>query len=162
MRSIDIRIVPPDDCDLHMLIGKLDRELLTLYPAEGIFGVDFSDPKALEMTFCVAYMNGTPAGCGALRPLGEELGELKRFYVEETFRGKGIASVLLETVENIARQAGIAAIRLETGPMQPAAIGLYLKFGYREIKPYGEYVGCEHSYCMEKQIPADQKAMNTR
>ena len=152
MRTIDIRVVPPDDKDLHSLIGKLDEYMLTLYPAEGIFAVDFNDPSVNRMTFCVAYINGTAAGCGAIKPLGGGVAEIKRFFVESSFRGRGIASLILEFLEGKAREAGIMRMRLETGPKQPEAIGLYRKFGYREIEAYGEYAGCEHSYCMEKAL----------
>jgi putative acetyltransferase len=78
--------------------------------------------------------------------------ELKRFFVEQSFRCKGIASMLLDSIECVAKERGIGVIRLETGPRQPAAIGLYRKFGYSEIESYGEYAGCEHSYCMEKKL----------
>lgn len=152
MRTIEIKTVTPTDRDLHALIDRLDRELLTLYPAQGIFGVDFNDPKVYEMTFCVAYACGTPAGCGAFKPLGEGVAELKRFYVESSFRNKGIASLILDHIEHAAKKAGIAVMRLETGPRQPAAIALYRKYGYRQIALYGEYTGCEHSYCMEKRL----------
>lgn len=152
MRAIELKVVPPDNADLQLLIEKLDAEMDKLYPAEGIFGVDFTNPRVAEMTFCVAYVNSTPAGCGALKPLGGGTAELKRFFVESSFRGRGIASLILDFVEGKAREAGISVMRLETGPKQPDAIGLYRKFGYREIEAYGEYVGCEHSYCMEKKL----------
>ncbi len=152
MRTIEIKTVPPTDPDLHMLIERLDRELLTLYPAEGIFGVDFNDPAVREMTFCVAYACGTPAGCGGFKPLEEDVAELKRFYVESSFRSKGIASLILEYIESAAKESGVKVMRLETGPKQPAAIALYRKFGYRQIECYGPYAGCEHSLCMEKPL----------
>lgn len=69
MGALEIKQIPPENRDLHALIESLDKDLLRLYPAQGIFGVDFSDPKVKEMTFCVAYLNGAPAGCGGLRPL---------------------------------------------------------------------------------------------
>jgi putative acetyltransferase len=152
MRTIELKLVLPDDKDLQCLISSLDKELLTLYPAEGIFGVDFLDPKVSEMTFCVAIVNGTPAGCGALKPLDGNVAELKRFFVVKPFRGKGIASAVLDYIEGVAKDRGIVVIRLETGPRQPEAIGLYRKFGYNEIEPYGQYIGCQYSYCMEKDL----------
>lgn len=153
MEAYEIKIVPPDDADLHSLIALLDEEMLTLYPSEGIYGVDFSDPKVLEMTFCVAYAGGKPAGCGALKPLGPGTAELKRFFVNKRFRGRGMASLILNFIEEKAREAGVRLIRLETGPKQPAAIGLYGKFGYVPTELYGEYTNSEYSYCMEKELP---------
>jgi putative acetyltransferase len=152
VHRLEIQEVPPDHPDLQQLIRQLDAELLTLYPAEGIFGVDFSHPSVAAMTFCVAYSDGVAAGCGALRPLAQGSAELKRFYVDPVLRGRGIATRLLGYLESKARQAGVASLRLETGPKQPAAIALYRKCGYTEIEAYGEYVGCPHSYCMEKSL----------
>ena len=150
---MDIRIVSPEDHDLHALIECLDAELLQIYPAQGIFSVDFSNPKVKEMTFCVAYLNKTPVGCGGLRSLDDQIAELKRFFVISTCRGRGVASAILDFLERQAGQQGFSVIRLETGPKQPEAIGLYRKFGYKEIEAYGEYTGCVYSYCMEKRLP---------
>lgn len=152
MRTIDLRVVPPHDADLQALVRSLDGELGLLYPAEGIFGVDFSDPAVRDMTFCMAYVGATPAGCGALRPLGGGVAELKRFFVERPFRNRGIASLILRFIEEKAAEAGVHTVRLETGPRQPEAIGLYRKFGYKEIPLFGEYVNSEHSCCMEKKL----------
>lgn len=152
MGELEIREVAPEDRDLHALIEKLDEELLRRYPAEGIFGLDFSDPKVKEMTFCVAYAGGRPVGCAGLRPLDETAAELKRMYVEPEYRGRGVASAILKYIEGKAVERGFGLIKLETGPKQPEAIGLYKKLGYRQIELFGEYVGCVHSYCMEKEL----------
>jgi GNAT superfamily N-acetyltransferase len=152
MDTLEIKTVSPEDRDLRALIDHLDRELLQLYPAQGIFGVDFSDPKVREMTFCVAYMNGVPAGCGGLRPLEGGAAEIKRMYVEPEYRGRGVASAILRFIEGKAKERGFSLLKLETGPKQPEAIGLYKKSGYAETESYGEYVGCIHSYCMKKRL----------
>jgi putative acetyltransferase len=161
MESIDIRIVEPDNPDLHRLIDKLDEGLLQLYPAEGIFGVDFGDPKVADMVFCVAYIGQQAVGCGALRPLGAEAAglaaELKRFFVDAAYRRRGIAKRLLDFLEQQASAMGFETILLETGPKQPEAIALYRQFGYLEIESYGDYAGCPHSYCMEKQLTQSNK-----
>jgi GNAT superfamily N-acetyltransferase len=152
MAELEIKEVTPVDRDLHALIEKLDEDLLRRYPAQGIFGVDFSDPKVKEMTFCVAFMDGKPAGCGGLRPLGDGVAELKRMYVEPEYRGRGVASVIVKYIEGKAVERGFVLMKLETGPKQPEAIGLYSKHGYKHIEAYGEYAGCVHSFCMEKEL----------
>ena len=152
MEIIDIKIVPPNDIGLHELIKALDSELLQLYPAQGIFGVDFTNPQVSKMTFCVAYLKDSIAGCGGLRPLAENAAELKRFYVRPEFRGRGVASGILRFLENQAKVQGFLSIKLETGPKQPEAIGLYRKFGYTEIEAYGEYIGSIYSYCMGRTL----------
>ena len=152
MNALKICQVSPEDADLHVLIAELDRVLLVHYAREYIFAVDFSDAKVRAMTFCVAYLDGRPAGCGALRPLDGEVAELKRFFVSPAFRRRGVASAVLGFLEGEARRQGFSRIKLETGWKLPEAIALYKRFGYQDAAPYGEYIGSVQSYCMEKEL----------
>lgn len=152
MHSVTIRWALPDDAQLRELIHKLDQDLLTRYPPEEIFGMDFEDPGILEAVFAVAEVNGQPAGCAALRPLGGRMLEMKRVYVADAFRKRGVASALIRFLEGWAVRQGYAAIRLETGAAQPESLGLYAKFGYKAIERYGAYVHCPSSLCFEKTL----------
>lgn len=144
--------VGADHEDLHGLIEKLDREIGEMYPAEGIFGVDFSDPMVHEMVFVVAYRGNQPVGCGGIRPLDADSVELKRFFVDRKHRGQGIASSVLVYLEGVARDRGYRLVKLETGPKQPEAIALYEKYGYRQIPLFGDYNDSRYSVCYEKAI----------
>lgn len=150
MMNVVLKEVNPKNNDLHELIFKLDSEMLKKYPEEGIFGLDFNDPKVNEVVFVVAYINDYPVGCGGIRPLDSNSVELKRFYVDSEFRKKGIASKILLFLENKAKSIGYNSIKLETGPLQPESIALYRKFGYVDIELYGEYVNSKYSLCFEK------------
>lgn len=150
MEDIVLKEVNSKNNDLHQLIFKLDNELKESYPEEGIFGIDFNDPKVNEVVFVVAYINDYPVGCGGIRPLDSKCVELKRFFVDCNYRKKGIASKILSFLECKAKYKGYSSIKLETGPFQPEAIGLYRKFGYVDIELYGEYVNSKYSLCFEK------------
>lgn len=152
MSAAQIRIVSSTDPDLRKLIERLDAELLQRYPADSIFSLNLNSPAAEKAIFVVAEVDGRPVGCGAILPLDEHAVELRRFYVEPPMRGQGIASAILHFLEDVARQRGYRHVVLETGPKQPGAIGLYHKFGYRQIPSYGEYEGCEYSLCMAKDL----------
>jgi putative acetyltransferase len=78
--------------------------------------------------------------------------ELKRLFVDDEARGRGLAGALLRAVEDRAREQGCTLARLETGPKSVAAIALYEKHGYRRIPNFGQYEGDPHSYCMEKAL----------
>lgn len=151
---VDILLIEVDsqNKDLHDLIFKLDIELKEKYPVDGIFGLDFSDPKVNEVIFVIAHINNYPVGCGGIRPLDPENVELKRFFIDSGFRNKGIGSKILLYLENKAKSMGFCSIKLETGPLQPESINLYRKFGYTDIEPYGEYVNNKYSLCFEKKL----------
>lgn len=154
--EVNFEVVAPENADLRRLITFLDQDLKVRYPHETIYVVDFEDPKVKEMTFVVAYFNGNPVACGGLRPL-DYMGltatmELKRFYVDSSYRKMGIAAQMLLFLEVQAVAAGYKEIRLETGIKQPEAIALYVKYGYRPIDLYGPYVGDPDSLCYSKQL----------
>ena len=67
-------------------------------------------------------------------------------------RGKGIASRILNELENWASELRYDKCILETGKRQPEAISLYQRNGYKLIPNYGQYAGVENSVCFEKQI----------
>ena len=152
MNHVEIRIVEPTNQDLILLISKLDKELLERYPVNNIFGVDFCSPKINDITFAIAYLDSMPVGCGALRPIDKESIELKRFFVDPSFRKKGIATKLLVFLETKAKSLGFKIIRLETGIKQLEAIQLYKKFGFYQIECFGDYVGAKMSVCLEKKV----------
>jgi GNAT superfamily N-acetyltransferase len=152
MNSTEVKIVEPNNVDLLQLVNQLDQELLQLYPVEDVHGIDFDDAKINEVVFVVAYVQGLPVGCGAIRPLDREYTELKRFYVEPGYRKQGIAARMLEVLELKARDRNFAGIRLETGAAQPESLAFYQKHGYVTIEKYGEYVNYELSLCYEKRF----------
>jgi GNAT superfamily N-acetyltransferase len=152
MKNLQIKVVYPDDKDLMALINDLDEELLTRYPKEGIFTLDFNQPKINTATFVVAYSDNIPVGCGAILPMDRECVELKRFFVRKAYRGKGIASGILLFLESEVKKQDYSIIKLETGPNQPESLHLYKKFGFYEIEKFGEYINSMYSICLEKKL----------
>ena len=85
----------------------------------------------------LAGHNGQLAGCVALRKIGEGICEMKRLFVRDAFRGKGIGRNLVEFVIREAREIGYERMRLDTlPPKMNDAIKLYRSFGFKEIEPY--------------------------
>jgi GNAT superfamily N-acetyltransferase len=86
----------------------------------------------------VAYDDGLPAGCVALRDLGQGACEMKRMFVPAAFRGRGIGRVLATRIIVEARDAGYRIMRLDTSRRQSEAMRLYESAGFRRIPSYYE------------------------
>jgi putative acetyltransferase len=86
----------------------------------------------------LAVNSGIPMGCAALRPLEEEICELKRMYVRPEFRGQGVGKELAKQLIQEARDIGYKVMRLDTGNFLAAALGLYQSLGFKTIEPYNE------------------------
>lgn len=140
-----------NDPDFVRLVDELNKYLAN------IFGVRQQYYDRLNVinnssTVVVAYVNDETAGCGCLREFDAETIEVKRMFVTERYRGKGIGSHILVELEKWAREFGYKNIILETGTSLKEAIALYKKGGYQVTENWGEYVGIETSVCMKKTL----------
>src|SRR6185437_8940986 len=84
----------------------------------------------------LAFQGNEVAGCGAVRPLGGDVCEMKRLYVRSAFRGKGVGGAVVDALISSAREIGYQRMRLDTLPSMAAAIAIYRSLGFREIAPY--------------------------
>ncbi|WP_255509687.1 GNAT family N-acetyltransferase [Oceaniovalibus sp. ACAM 378] len=75
-------------------------------------------------------------GCVALHNLGDGICEMKRMFVTSAHQGQGIGQALGARIIKEARQIGYSLMRLDTGPLQNEAQGLYERLGFRRTKPY--------------------------
>jgi carbonic anhydrase len=85
--------------------------------------------------FC-AEVDGQPSGCVGIRPFSEATCELKRFYVDPTFRSQGIGRALLLAAIKAAREIGYKRILLDTLPAMRIATKLYRELGFRQTPAY--------------------------
>jgi GNAT superfamily N-acetyltransferase len=129
-----------DDPDVQRLAGDQQTEIRARYGGKEEPG---SPPSAADVSVVVVARDddGTALGCGALRALTEGVAEVKRMYVVPAARGRGVSRALLSGLEDAARERGWTTLRLETGPLQPEAVGLYATSGYRPIEAFGAYAG---------------------
>ncbi|MGB0561888.1 MAG: GNAT family N-acetyltransferase [Spirulinaceae cyanobacterium] len=150
----EIIIADPQTPALQSLLAASDAELANLYPPQHIFTLAPAELAAPDVTIWVAQDGPTemPLGCIALKasPLG--YGEIKRLYVQPAARRKGIATQLLQTLINHARQQAIQTLQLETGCAQPEAIALYQAFGFVRTGPFGDYRDDPYSRYYQKSL----------
>ncbi len=110
-------------------------------------------------TFLVGYLEDEPVACGAWRLRSDvwfagtqTTAEIKRMYVAPAARGRGLARDMLGRLERTARDAGAEAIILETGRVQPEAIGLYESWGYTPIPGFGFHRSSPLTRCYGKAM----------
>jgi GNAT superfamily N-acetyltransferase len=87
-------------------------------------------------SFLVGYLDGEPVCCGGIKRLDGPICEIKKMYVVPAHRGQGVARALLHALEADARRLGYKVARLDTGPKQTRARGLYEDEGYREVADF--------------------------
>lgn len=152
---IAIRQEPITSPAALVLIEELNAELLALYPEYGTeqhFHLDADEVSDGQGAFLVAYVLGEAVGCGAFRMLDATTAEIKRMYVRPAMRGTGLGRTLLESLERRARDLGAKKLVLETGPRQPAAMGLYSASGFVPIAAFWEYEESPLSTFMGKEL----------
>jgi putative acetyltransferase len=133
------------------LVVLLDQELSERDGEEHAFFARFNKIDQINHVV-LAYKNGKPAGCGAIKQYSKETAEIKRMFVHPQFRRQGIAKIILSELERWAEELEYSNCILETGIRQPEAISLYQSVGYQLIANYGQYNGVESSVCMKKRV----------
>ncbi|HXW25530.1 MAG TPA: GNAT family N-acetyltransferase [Xanthobacteraceae bacterium] len=142
--------------EVHALIGELNDVLGAAYEAHQRHGLSIDQLFEPHVRFFVARLSGVAAGCGGVA-LFDDYAEVKRMYTRPAARGRGLAKAMLRRIEEEARACGKFALRLETGPYQREAIGLYRSAGFTSCGPFGHYAemparNIELSLFFEKQV----------
>jgi GNAT superfamily N-acetyltransferase len=112
--------------------------------------------------FLLAYEGDEPIGCGGLRPLADQglpgQAEVKRMYVVPSRRRSSkdgaptVALLLLEALEQAARDNGWITLKVETSKGMAQARRFYEKHSYVPCAVFGGYQGSDHSVCYEKHL----------
>jgi len=155
---IAIELAPTATEDVCTLISELDRTLAAEYSPEQRHGLALDAIFQPHIRFYLARLNGTAVGCGGVA-LFAGFAEVKRMYVREAARGRGVAQALLTRIETAAREAGHFRLRLEAGERQPAALKFYARAGFQPCAAFGDYAvmppqATATSVFMEKSLTA--------
>jgi len=85
---------------------------------------------------------GVDAGCGGIRRIEDGAAgaryEVKHLYLQPRTRGRGWGRLLLEALEERARDFGAAELVLDTHHTLEAAGALYARSGFAAIEPYND------------------------
>ncbi|MFO1467263.1 MAG: GNAT family N-acetyltransferase [Steroidobacteraceae bacterium] len=153
--SVAIRPIVATTPSLDRLIALSDAYAGELYPAESNHLESVQALIGPSSFLFGAWIGEQLVGCGGAKILHDDgdYGEIKRVFVLDEHRGKGISKAIMQALEAGLLQRGIPRARLETGIHQPEALGLYRRLGYVERAPFGAYRPDPLSLFMEKALP---------
>ena len=151
---MQIRKITEEREDVQHLLNESDLYMQALYPDESNHMESVSALLADNTDLIGVFQEDSLVGIGAVKRLfsDEKYGEIKRVFVAEEQRGKGLSKVIMSHLHQLLIQEGILSAKLETGISQPEAIGLYQSLGYQECGPFGGYQADPYSVFMEKNL----------
>ena len=174
--AVSISLAPIVGAQADHLLVLSDEYMASLYPAESNHLVSSESLRTGDAIFLGAFTSSTMSsssetadqpektrgllsdgdvgeciGCVAARFYREAgYAEIKRLYVQEAYRGRGLSRTLMNAIEAEILAEGVDCARLEMGIYQPEADALYRSIGYRDIPPFGDYLVDPLSQFLEK------------
>lgn len=149
-QSISIKIVNPDDEKVLAITEELSENLYLRFGSDGKNSFQDWENENSKFVFAVAEINSEIVGCGAIRPIDQNIGEVKRMYAK--YPGKKIGQTILGFLENEAVNLGYTNLVLETRVKNESAVQFYQKQGYKVIPNYGKYIDRPEAICLEKSL----------
>ena len=146
-----IEYASPRHSDIKNLLQSSHQLMKDLYPDEANSYLSISELCSSNTHFLGARQDKTYYGCGALH-VKPDYGELKSFFVEPSFRGNGIASLIMQEILLITKKLNLKILKLETGVGLASALSLYKRFEFEYCEPFGNYIENGYSIFMKKEI----------
>jgi DNA-binding MarR family transcriptional regulator len=146
--AVEIRPVDPSSPDARECLRAYVAELNARWEAgfDPSAGVTAEPHELTPPAGCmlIAYLHGEPVACGAVKHLAGGPTDIKRMWVSPAARGLGLGRRMLGELEQLAREAGAHAARLETNRVLTEAIALYRSAGYREVAAFNDEPFAHH------------------
>lgn len=149
--NLEILKTNSGNVDFINLIKLLDKELEERY---GEMQKQYNKINKVDYIndVVIIYKGKIAVACGAFKEFDKDSVELKRMFVLKEYRKQGLAKLVINNLEELAKNKGYKFIVLETGKKQHEAINLYKGIGYTVIQNYGPYIGNLNSVCMKKNL----------
>ena len=152
--SLSFAIVDPLSPDAVACVSKyfaeLDRRFPDGFDPQGAPAIDAPHLTPPHGRFLIAKHGSSPIACGGVQTLEPGIGEIKRMWVADDWRGFGLGPRLLNTLEAHAADMGLETVRLDTNPVLLEAITMYQRAGYRSVDRYNDNPYAGHWF--EKQL----------
>jgi putative acetyltransferase len=151
---MDIKIDNLTGAEVAELVGEHLHGMRLSSPPESIHALNLDQLRKPEITFWSAWEGKELVGCGALKELDGQHGEIKSMRTSSSHLRKGVAKRLLKHIIEEAKQRGYHRLSLETGSMdafEPAR-RLYASFGFQFCMPFADYMDDPNSVFMTMEL----------
>lgn len=128
--------------EIIKLFYEQDDYMMDFLGADGVYYTRYSKTEKIKRVW-LAYFRELPIGCVAYCKKSSDVGEVKRMFIKEEYRGRGISKLMLNMVQQYAKQCGDYKLHLSTRITLEPAITLYLHSGFFETFRDGLYVEME-------------------
>jgi len=140
--------------EIRALLEEHLSNMRQISPPESTHALPIEGLRKPDVTFWSAWENGELLGCGALKELDAEHGEIKSMRTSTGHRRKGVAGAILEHIIGEAKRRGYRQLSLETGSMEAfePARQLYARGGFSFCGPFGDYTDDPNSVFMTMDV----------
>ena len=151
---MDIRVDDLSGPEIAALLAEHLRSMYLHSPPESVHALDISRLRAPDITMWSVWEERELLGCGALKELDRDHGEIKSMRTATRHLRKGVASALMRHMLAEARRRSYRRLSLETGSMAAFAPAreLYGRFGFEPCGPFGEYIEDPNSVFMTREL----------
>ena len=145
---MNIKVDDLSGSEIRKLLQEHIQSALLHSPPESIHALDIESLRKPEITFWTVWESGELLGCGALKELDSQHGEIKSMRTSALQLRKGVARNLLNHILEEAKRRSYRRLSLETGSMaafEPART-LYTKFGFIFCAPFADLLKIRIAY----------------
>lgn len=139
---------------VQVLLREHLQNMYAITPAASVHALGLDKLRVPEISFWTVWEGDLLLGCGALKQLDAQHGEIKSMRTPAHLRRRGAARAMLTHIVAEARARGYRRLSLETGAM-PAflpARALYESFGFAYCGPFQGYSPDPNSIFMSKDL----------
>lgn len=151
---MDIRLDDLSGADIRALLAEHLRNMHQLSPPESVHTLDLTGLLKPDISFWTAWSDGELLGCGALKELTRDHGEVKSMRTASAHRRKGIGRAILQHIMAEARNRSYARLSLETGsgPAFEPARKFYESHGFTYCSPFADYTDDPNSVFLTRPL----------
>ncbi|MFO0625769.1 MAG: GNAT family N-acetyltransferase [Polyangiales bacterium] len=152
--SVDVRL---DDLSSPEVVALVAEHLAGMHgnsPPGHVHALALEGLRRPEVTFWSAWKGPALCGCGALKALQPDAGEIKSMRTRPAFLRQGVGQAVLDEILRTAAARGYAHVYLETGTGDAfaAAHALYQRNGFVRTGPFGDYAATDFNVFMVRSL----------